>query len=380
MFYGYRDELDYIVSKLASPNNSMSFTVMGGRMIGKTSLLRQVERLLKEFNTIPPSERDQQMVIPLYLDMLLLDDPIPGNFVGKVGYLLNRSFVKSSLPFDIPSSVSTLLQSVQTNPEPLDTFVDTIYELIEAAYPTKLRIVLLIDDLWRVKRQEKNKSLTGMLRALLIEPTLDKAIACIIAGSYQEIDPNKPGSPLDNLLRMVDLHSFDVEQSLALINEPTQGKVPQEVARAVHVESGGHPFLLQFLMSELCEHTDWTQLTIENVYNATLRFRWMRKDFERWWEKLSPTDKRVYEVFCQQRQASPDDLHRMMLNILAGGGRNVILNKPRILDSLRILRTMGLIREREDGELDAIYELAGQWYARWFRQMNRELPAQSLIN
>lgn len=54
----------------------------------------------------------------------------------------------------------------------------------------------------------------------------------------------------------------------------------------------------------------------------------------------------------------------MMLNIPAGGGRNVILYKPRILDSLRILETMGLIREREDGDQDAIYELAGQWYAR----------------
>lgn len=112
-----------------------------------------------------------------------------------------------------------------------------------------------------------------------------------------------------------------------------------------------------------------------------MRFIKDRRDFEHWWEKLSEADRRVYSVFCQQPQTSIDDLHSMMLSIPAEGGRNLIMNRPMIQDSLYTLKTMGLIRELEDlsdeVSFDTTYELAGQWHARWFRQINKS-SSQSL--
>lgn len=377
MFFGYQPELDYVVSKVTDPRNPRSFAVMGGRYIGKTSLLRQVERRLKAFQL--EQSTSNYLVIPLFLDMLQLGDATPGDFLGKAGHLLNRYLSKTSLLFTVSTQIKTLLEAVKSDAEPLDAFTDALTEFVEAAHPYQVRIVFLIDDLWRVKHQEKNEPLTPIIRALAIDPALDQVVVSVITGSYHEIDPNtnQPGSPLDAILKQINLHVFDEEQSLALINKPTQGEIPAEVAHEIFLETGGHPFLLQALMSELCEYENLTQLTTEDIQQATSHFLKERRDFERWGEKLSEADRKVYEVFCRQEQASPDDLHRMMLNIPSVGGRNIILSKPMILDSLRILQTMGLIREVGESDQDGFYELAGQWHARWFLQMNR--PTQSLV-
>lgn len=175
MFYGYRPELDYMVSKVTSPNNPMSFAVMGGNGMGKTSLLRQAERRLRTLET--HQTEDNCLVIPLFLDMLQLDDATPSDFLGKAGHLLNRFLSKALPSFPLTLQVKTQLESIKTHAEPTDAFIDALFELVQAGLPMPIRVVFLIDDLWRVKRQEKNKPLTGIIRALAIEPSLDKAIA-----------------------------------------------------------------------------------------------------------------------------------------------------------------------------------------------------------
>ena len=368
MFYGYQPELERIVQKVTD-RRPTSFFVIGGRSMGKTSLLRQVEQRLRLFGMENLASSGQQLlVIPIYLDMLQLGEITLNDFYGKIARLMSQALAAASSSLAISEQVNTLLQSVKSATEPFDTLVDALDELIQTLQHSRLRVTLLIDDLWRVKHQDIEGIIVRNLRALLIHPPLDKVVACVITGSYSEYDSViTANSPLENLLILVDLHAFNEEQSLTLINESTESKIPPEVAQQVYIETGGHPLLLQYVMSELCDYEDWSALTAEDVYQATERFNRERKDFHRWWEKLGEADRKIYAVFLREERASVDDLVRMMLSIPTEGSRNRIIDRPMIEDSLRVLATMGLLREYSDG----MYALAGQWPARWFSLMHR---------
>ena len=96
------------------------------------------------------------------------------------------------------------------------------------------------------------------------------------------------------------------KQSFSLINNPTGGLVPSEVAQRVYREAGGQPFLLQYLMSMLCDRGNLPELKVEDVLEACERFHRQRYDFDIWWEKLTAIDRKIYEVLCETRQASPE--------------------------------------------------------------------------
>jgi hypothetical protein len=369
VFYGYRDELDTIVENGVASQTRLSFMVVGGRMMGKSSLLLQAEQRLRSINAIRTSGDNQPFIISIYLDMCRLDSTNFNVFLCKIARLLNRHLEHTPIPFFVPNRALTLLESISTSSNPHDTvdiFRDALYELIQAAYPTQLRVVLLIDDLWRVQHADIG-AFTRNLRALYIEPSLENSLAYIITCSYHEFgEAYQPGSPLENILRYKELRVLNKNETMQIINEPTEGKIPLEIVQQVYIETGGHPFLIQYLMSKLCNHADWTQLLEEHIEYAEANFLREHRVFERWKEKLSDLDRHVYELFCQGEVITPSHLISKMLTTVAEKERR-IQYIDRTLDSLRILSTTGLIRENDRG----LYELAGQWPARWFRQLNR---------
>jgi len=368
MFYGYQPELERIVQKVTD-RRPISFFVIGGRSMGKTSLLHRVEQCLRGFNIQPSVDDYCQIVIPLYIDILNIDAPLNG-FFGTIADKLSLLLATVPLSQDDLMRRRRSLQSVKIGLEPFGSLSEELQELARALSPKRLRVVLLVDNLLRKRhntdRQDIDSTFIRNLRAFLTHPPLDRLVSAVVTGSHAEYEAIMvPSSPLDNILVLANLHVFDEEQSLAFIHEPTSSKIPLKVAREVYVETGGHPFLLHYMMWELCSHKDWGALTVENVYQATERFNRERKDFQRWWEKLGEADRKIYAVFLREERASVDDLVRMMLTIPGAGGKPQIVMWPMIENSLWILIRMGLIRECPNG----LYELAGRWPARMFRRM-----------
>lgn len=364
-FYGYRDLLAYIVTHVTKPGSlRRSFLVMGGRRMGKTSLLTQIAQELKQKYALV--EEDHHYTIPVYIDMLDLSDATLQVFLGEVAGAMRTYLQNTPLSNLISDHTDKKLRSIKTASEPLSSLINAIQSLKEETLPTQLRVVVLIDNLWRAQ-QEKITLLYTSLRALHNEPTLEHIIAYVFTGDYRELGETLgPGSPLENILLYRQLHVFSQEESMKLINEPTGGKISYEVARRVYQETGGHPFLLQYLMAKLCEHADWKQLTTENVTEAIEKFHKERRDFERWWGNFNREDWQVYDALCQVDHASIDDLYHI-LNVSTDDGKRLEVKKPKIIDALRILTTNGLIREKDEK-----YALAGQWPAAWYQKRKAE--------
>jgi AAA+ ATPase superfamily predicted ATPase len=332
--------------------------------MGKTSLLTQIAQELKQ--KYVSVEEDYHFAIPVYIDMLDLSDATLQVFLGEVAGAMRTYLQNTSLSNLISDHADKKLRSIKTASGPHYALINAIQSLKEEILPTQLRVVVLIDNLWRAQ-QEKITLLYTSLRALHNEPTLEHILAYVITGDYRELGETlSPGSPLENILLYQQLHVFSQEESMKLINEPTGSKIPYEVARRVYQETGGHPFLLQYLMSELCEHADWTQLTKENVDEAIEKFHKERRDFERWWGNFNREDWRVYDALCQVDHASVDDLNKL-LNAHSDDGKRLEVKKPKIIDALRILTTNGLIRE-----IDGKYALAGRWPAAWYQKWKAE--------
>jgi hypothetical protein len=368
MFYGYQDELEHIVTKVSAQSSErLSFFVIGAWRMGKTSLLIQAERRLQLLGT-EQSNDHRQILIPVYLDMLRLGEATQREFFGFAALMLSRYLVNNSSSLDLSRSIVAELEAVKTAIDPTAAFQDCLLNLIKAFQPQRLRIVLLIDEFGRIMRQATGETLKVTLRSLHIDRRLQHSLAYVITGSYYDLQEIRPaGSPLENILVLKKLHVFDKEQSLALIQEPTEGQLPPEVTRQVYLESGGHPFLLQYLMYVLCEQEDLSSLKVEDVYQATRRFLQERRDFELWWEKLEDIDRKVYEAFTgKSTQNSADELASMMLSVPSqmGDGRRIVIHKGMITKALDVLSTTGLIRQVTDD----IWERAGELFARWSRQ------------
>jgi len=366
MFFGYHHELEAIIRGVSAPMNSrLSYFVAGARRMGKTSLLLQAERRLRLMGPDRPINGYRQVLIPVYLDILRLGDFTPKGFFGVTARLIVRYLADITLPFDVPRQITTRLEAVETASDTLTAFEEGIRDLARAAAPRQLRVMLLIDDLGRLTRREAGEAIALNLRALHI--TIQHVLAYVITGSHHNLEEIRTaGSPLENILLIRGLHVFDKEQSLALIHEPTGGQVPSEVAEQVYLQSGGHPFLIQYLMSVLCERENLRQLKADDVLRAVERFSQERRDFQHWWEGLRESDRVVYQTLYRNRQCTVEELGRMMLSApsSAGDGRRTVLERAMLIDSLDVLRTTGLIRESSPG----LYELAGEMFARWYHE------------
>lgn len=375
MFFGYQEDLKEIVRRVAAPQQERrSYLLVGGKSLGKTSLLRQIERGLKELNAKISNDTN---VIPLYLDMFQLctqnvQDFSTRDVFNKIIDLLDIYFNEKRTSFDF------LQTPLDTNAiDPLDAFMRTLKSLMQARImeqpSARLRIVLLMDDLWRAQNYEKFDTLQRIhlqniinvlcsnLHALYKEPSLEQCVAYVLNGSYHDFGETHDPGEIESILTYRDLHVLKDKDALSLINEPTQGQMPDPVAKEVYKESGGHPYLTQYFMSKLCEKEDWSALTIEDVAEATESFLEERRDFRRWWQKLSRVDEEVYKAIYHHGPLSRDAIIHMRLNIPVERGD---ANSRDIIDkSLHALITMGPIRQE-----DSLYKRAGECHARWFRK------------
>lgn len=370
IFFGFQEYVSKIISDVAQREQyAQSFSILGGHKMGKTTLLHEIEQLIHKRGINISVETRNQIILPLYLDMLKVETTYE-KFFSHLSHVLITCLDQFGLNATLSASIKAQFQLVETAQEPFHSFVEALDNLRRILEPGELRIMLLMDNLWHEKHKASEiYTLFGLLRALHTNFFEKQTVIFIISGSYQDFRQTQ-GSPLENLLKNLYLHIFSQEDAIKYINEPTGGKIPPEVAQQVYQETGGHPFLLQYLMFELCQHDDWTQLTTEDVTRAIEKFHREVQNFENWWGYFSREDWLVYDTLCQdEKHASADDVYNHLKNHNETKHK---VTKPKVLDALHVLSTNGLIRETGDDE----YALAGQWPAAWRRKRKAEEEGQ----
>jgi hypothetical protein len=294
MFFGRDRLLAYLVDGLTQ-SLPISAAVFGGRRIGKTSLLRKLERTLCQRG----AGSDGRALIPWFYDpqagypiassedffLLILD-----GFQG----MLDRP----RIPY---SSLCESYRSVR-HLGPVRAFEESFAMLLDGV-AARVRLVILIDEAEILLEAPWGADLRPNLRNLLSNSGIVDKVALVMAGStgfYSQVV--EKDSPLENILTRYSLSSLTEDQSLALAVEPSRGRLGEQVAREVWRQSGGHPCLIQYVM-----HTLWDVLPeamIEDVLDAASSFTQRLHHFESWSATLSSLAHQVYGWLAEQEQGS----------------------------------------------------------------------------
>jgi AAA+ ATPase superfamily predicted ATPase len=224
-FFGREHEISRIQ---ASPDTNHA--ILGIRRIGKTSLLRETERILLE------QETSARVVYLECSDLLSTDDYI-------------REVVRKLNPRELP----------RLELQKYVFFFPNFLERMSKQFKSK--IIFLLDEIDNlVIMQRGDWELFRMLRA----SSNKGACQYIIAGFREAMrEQYMLDSPFYNFTQEIRLNEFTRQQARSLIVTPMENlrvrfKQEEEVISRIYEETAGHPNLIQYYCLILLRHLDQT--------------------------------------------------------------------------------------------------------------------------
>jgi hypothetical protein len=349
LFYGRHQLAAELISELLQGHSA---AVVGGRRIGKTTLLRKIERdlVLSKKSSLAAGSLN----LPVYVDILDLPHPISAKTIyTTIIQELERGLKDAGLlRKSHPSALSVFEEFPR---EENRAFKQIIIGFIEEIKNCFFRAVVLIDEIEPITRSDWADGFFSNWRHLLSnEPMLSQRISAVFSGAKEMTAIARDvGSPLANILAWRELSLFSWQDTAKLINEPTDGLLPASVARRIFNWTGGHPFLIQYVMHYICRfNLEEAEVRLNEALRQFLIDH--AAQFHSWWfEKFSDEDRRVYAYLADYRQAVPKR------NVIRFSG-DVAANK-----SLAILCHTGVVRKLERREF---YKVAGLMFKNWFRR------------
>jgi hypothetical protein len=317
-----------------------SFGVAGGRRIGKTTLLRRVERELRA--SIDQWQDGGLLVIPVYID----------------GQALPRPLMAADLWNQLLHEIQQALPDANLHPPYYKLEFGDFKEIIKPALANlsqRPRVIVMFDEIEPILVSEWSRAFLDHWRALLSNtPGLSEYFTAVFAGA-REITAlqHDVSSPLADILEWHRLRALSVEDASSLMQDPIDIKWSESFLERAYNETGGHPMLLQYIMQQVCNGAPETAMT--SLQQALLKFENSRRwQFNQWWSRYcSPTAQRVYSRL-------PDDNLTIALRMLT---REFGLDEAN--NALEILQHVGLAAAEEDG---FAFRYSGEMFRRWYRK------------
>jgi len=229
-FFGREFEVRRI---LQTPDSN--FAIMGIRRIGKTSLMREIERQLKEQAQDAESEESLERII--FMDCSAIASP--NNFIQEVVRKLRPQELTRLSSKQYPIFFPDFLQRMsQRYGGPIVFFLDEFDKVLTWHYEDDA----LLNALRASSNQGHSRYIVGGFREVM--------------RAFSDLD-----SPLYNFARPVRLKEFSREQAAAMILGPlerlgVQFERRNDVVNRVFDETAGQPNLIQFYCSILVERLD----------------------------------------------------------------------------------------------------------------------------
>lgn len=346
MFYGRTEDVEILISQLmAVPGDSMA--LIGGRRMGKTSVL---EALMRHFDNLQSKPQNKLLPISISLDF-------SGEGVESAHDFFNRIIEEMEFRlFDViePNDAIKFTKIGEKAP-PGPTFARFLQvwgRLVLQEKDYRLRLVLLLDECEQIVEKPWAAELYGALRYLLDRQNTRSLIKVVMTGSQRFLTQvRQHGSPLRNILQYHRLQAFDEKSARALVTEPIEKKVDEALVTTVLHESGGHPFLTQYLMHNVCEQ-DVSTTTIEDIQYFANEFPKGRSDFGDWLSGLGESGHLVYKALVQARKPIAEDDVRVLLSVVP----------PDVGQALDALCYHGLVtHNRTEG-----YQISANMFRHWF--------------
>jgi hypothetical protein len=346
MFFGRAELLSDLSAGLTQPV-PISAAVFGGRRFGKTSLLRKLERDMRQQK---PSAGGRQL-IPWYYDPqagypIECDDDF---------FLLALEAVRQSLCEDVvPQALVEDTYGNALREGPVHAFEESFRLLVDEA-GARVRLVMLVDEAETLLTVPWGADLRPNLRGLLSNSGIVDSVALMMAGSTEfHKKVVEKDSPLENILTRYSLNNLTREETLALAREPNENRLPAEVAEEVWMQTGGHPCLVQFVMQELWR--DLPQVTVEDVQDVASTFTEHLNHFETWGAALSPLAHKAYHHIATLDAAPSFSGIRRLFPTVEG---NDVLAALNTLAYHGLIQVIGRGRRRQ-------FAIAGQMFREWY--------------
>ncbi len=291
-FVGRWPLVEEIVADLARPRPD-SWAVIGGRRFGKSSVLKAIEaRLLKRLAHTAPGD---WYIFPLVVDLKGSETDTEQNVYARIVRLLYRALHRSPM-VSLELHRTRLHTVVNTQLEMLSfyQFEDTLDDLMISfeAHHGPLRLALLLDEVEAITRFDWSETLFNQLRAIIYDGPLADMVKLVLTGAAGVTRVRHEGSPLLNAVKIIHLAALS-ETDIKILIDRAQ-VVPEAVRIAVQTQSGGHPFIAQYLLHHLW-HDGLAQATPAQVEQVAHQLRRQRAaDLQGWWAAIDDSGQFAY--------------------------------------------------------------------------------------
>lgn len=356
MFFGRTQEIDRILRGLTSYSGE-SFSLYGGKRIGKSSMLRQIEgRLQRE-----GFHRHSRLILPIFLNLHHESIHNRSTFFSRVIMKLTM-LIEHSFGVNIDQdSLAKLCRSIEESEIPQEVFIQAFGFVTSSVskHLGQIRVVLLIDETEMLMLDQENLDLRQNLRALLssVPETMDRLIIVTAGSEKLRQAMTEKGSPLRNILTSIRLSNLSKDETEQLIREPTGREFKDHIVSEIIDQTGGHPHLVQFIMRNLIDlienGTQQSLVEIEDIKNISSQYAIEKGEvFESWIKELGNLGLQIIDAMLNQQEQASIDQMRIELN--ADGFR---LNQ-----TLEAIMFHGLAIKSRDGQFAPSIPMFNKWF------------------
>jgi len=348
MFFGRREIRNEV---LEGVRQGASFAIIGGTRIGKTSLLFHVRN-----NLLEGMKGLQSTVIgPVFLSTHEFPRLSQVAIYRRIVEEFRRTLAIPGSMEDWQGGVR-LFSPTLVEDDAFNAFRQAL-ETVLQAHDVDRRIVIMIDEIDELSRYEWSHSFFNNLRHLIAQTTAGERMAIVIAGtlairSLYEV----AGSPFLNVIQGTKtLELLSRSETEELVGRPTGYKLDPAVVAAIFFETGGHPFLVQYLMKYLCLQfgDDLKRATERDMIAVVERYFDERTDFDTWVSSFSDAEREAYHLIA----STPHGATRADLVRAIGDPKTVNY-------AIKLLVHIGVVREERPNSNN--YLVGGDMFRRWF--------------
>jgi len=350
-YFGLNDELDRVLAGVLAPVPA-AFLVVGGRRIGKTSFLWEIERRLDR----------EQPARAAYVDLGSLPyEPQPAHLFQRIARA-----VSDKLTGDF-GKVGELGEPADES-EAFDRLVDFITRLADENSVS--RVVIMLDELELLKQRRWVSTVLRNLRAAMTDREKGRRLAFLATASRENLAMELAdfGVPV-MWFEIAPLRALTEPEFQQLVREPInepEHRLPLEIENRIWEETGGHPFLTHWIMYHLWQkyQGNLSRSRDEDVSAIIQRFHDESTFFGFLYSShFGSLERELYRMLME----APDGLSRReILNRLSVPGREIIL-------SLKVLEQSGVVRREDDR-----YVCNGQMFKAWFADQVRFLQRSGI--
>jgi hypothetical protein len=285
-----------VIDDLCRPRPD-SWAVIGGRRFGKSSVLKVIEAQLTD--RLVDCRKGDRRVFPFLVDLKSCNPASEQHIYACILHHLYRA-LQRSCAWEAHLT-STDLQGIAAEGRiylSFRKFKDILEDLIWQvdSHHGPFRLVLLLDEVESMIDLDWSDTLFNQLRSLIYDGLLANVFKIILTGSANVIRARQSGSPLLNAVKIEHLTVLTDPALQSLVARA--GEMTDGIVAAVQTESGGHPFIAQYLLHHIWD-AGVENVGVQTVEQIACQLRQYRgADLQGWWQAIGDSGQWAYAVLA----------------------------------------------------------------------------------